>query len=299
MTYRVSRSQIVYAMSKDNDPVIHVPSGSEIVFETCDCFEDQIQSKDTHFGSLDWNRINPATGPVFIEGAEPGDTLAVTIHQIKLAEKAVMVTSKGLGAIGDRLQDSKIEIVPIRDNKATLFGNVDIPLNPMIGVIGTAPEGDSIACGVPDMHGGNMDCRIITEGTTLYLPVNVAGGLLALGDLHAAMGDGEVSVCGLEINGEVRLSVSVIKGRPWPLPMARTSKHLYTIGSDVFLDDAAKLATENMVDLLTKHTNLSQEQAINLMSVGGHLQICQIVDPKKTCRFELSFELLQQLGFAM
>ncbi|VWC76404.1 formamidase [Burkholderia lata] len=299
MSYRVSRSQVVYAMSKDNIPVLSVPSGSEMVFETCDCFEDQINSKDTRFDSIDWNRINPATGPVFVEGAEPGDTLAVTIHEIKLAEQAVMVTGKGLGVIGDRLERSHIEIVPIRGNKAVLFDRVEVPLNPMIGVIGSAPAGDPISSGVPDAHGGNMDCRVMAEGTTVYLPVNVPGALLALGDLHAAMGDGEVSVCGLEVHGEVRLNAEVVKGRPWPLPMAHTGSHLYTIGSAALLDDAAKIATDNMVDLLTQHTGLTNEQAINLMSVGGHLQICQIVDPKKTCRFEMPLDLLAQLGFSM
>jgi len=299
MTYRVSKDQVIYAMSKENNPVLHVASGSEIIFETCDCFQDQIVSKETNFTALDWNRINPATGPVFVDGAEPGDTLAVIIRQIKIAEQAVMVTGAGLGVIGERLQGHTIDIVPVRDQKAVLFGNVEIPLNPMIGVIGTAPAGEPVSCGVPDAHGGNMDCRVIAEGTTLYLPVNVPGALFALGDLHAAMGDGEVSVCGLEVSGEVRVRVAVIKGRPWPLPLARTQNHLYAIASAVLLDDAARQAAANMVDVLTRYTGLTEAQAVSLMSAAGQLQICQVVDPKKTCRFEMSFDLLLKLGFAM
>src|SRR6185437_1497878 len=96
---------------------------------------------------------------------------------------------------------------------------------------------EPISCGTPDKHGGNMDSKVIREGTTLYLPVNVPGALLALGDLHAAMGDGEVAVCGLEIPGEVTVKVDVIKGKEWKLPMAKTADHLYTIASEKLLDD--------------------------------------------------------------
>ncbi|MDF0604342.1 acetamidase/formamidase family protein [Neisseriaceae bacterium TC5R-5] len=296
MQHKVSREHLVYAMSRDNPPALQVRPGSTVVFETCDCFEDQIRTADTPFAALDWSRINPATGPVFVEGAEPGDTLVVEIRDIRLAEQAVMMTAPNLGVIGKQLSHSEIEIVPIKNGKARLFDRVELPLNPMIGVIGTAPAGEPIACGVPDQHGGNMDCKIITVGTTLYLPVQVTGALLALGDLHAAMGDGEVSVCGLEIQGEVEVQLSLIKGQPWPLPLARTAAHLYTIASAVQLDDAADMAAANMVNLLVRHSDLSQAQAVSLLSVGGNLQICQVVDPQKTCRYELPLSVLAQLN---
>src|SRR6185437_13220666 len=98
---------------------------------------------------------------------------------------------------------------------------------------------EPISCGTPDKHGGNMDSKVIREGTTLYLPVNVPGALLALGDLHAAMGDGEVAVCGVEIAGEVTVTVEVIKGQAWKLPLAQTADAVYTIASEKLLDDAA------------------------------------------------------------
>lgn len=293
---RVPNNLLIYAMDKNNIPVLAVDDGTRIVFETCDCFENQITSVDTPFAELDWNRINPATGPVYVKGAEPGDTLAVTIERIEVADRGVMVTGPNLGVIGDELGENVIRMIPVRDGKAIFSDKLEIPINPMIGVIGTAPAGDPVACGTPDAHGGNMDSKVIREGTTLYLPVQVPGALLALGDLHAAMGDGEVAVCGVEIAGEVTVTVRVIKGKNWKLPMAKTSEALYTIASEKLLDDAATTATRNMVHFLETECGLSKHDAIALLSIGGNLQISQVVDPLKTARFELPLSILEKLG---
>ncbi|KEO81449.1 acetamidase/formamidase family protein [Tumebacillus flagellatus] len=293
--YRVSKDHMIYAMSKEHAPVLTVEDGATVVFETCDCFENQITAVDTPFEELDWDRINPATGPVYIEGAEVGDILAVQIQRIHLADRGVMLTGPGLGVIGDDLKEVSIRLLPIEDGRVVFSEKVKVPLNPMIGVIGTAPAGDPVSCGTPDAHGGNMDCKIITEGTTLYLPVNVPGALFALGDLHAAMGDGEVAVCGVEIAGEVTVQLSVLKGKSWKLPMAETADAVYAIGSQPLLDDAATLATQNMVHYLEIEAGLQKHEAIELMSIAGNLQICQVVDPKKTCRFEVKKSVLAQI----
>lgn len=302
-SYTVSKDQLIYAMSSANAAVLEVASGSTVVFETCDCFEDQIQSADAVYDGLDWSRINPATGPVYVTDAEPGDVLALRIDQIALAGQAVMLTGPKLGVAGDRLKAAKIRVIPIADGFAILPDGIRIPLNPMIGVIGTAPAGAAISCGTPDAHGGNMDCKIITEGTTLYLPVNVPGGLLALGDLHAAMGDGEVSVCGMEIAGEVTLRITLIKAQDLPsglpTPMAQTAAAFYTIASAKLLDDAANMAANQMVDFICAQTTMSIDDAVNLLSVAGNLQICQVVDPLKTCRYELPKTVANQLGLKL
>ncbi|HWQ43998.1 MAG TPA: acetamidase/formamidase family protein [Desulfosporosinus sp.] len=294
--YQVPK-KLIYSMSATHKPVLSVPNGSTLVFETCDCFEDQITSEQTPFQALDWARINPATGPVFIEGADPGDMLEVKIEKIKLRDHGVMVTGPDMGVLGDELTENSIRIIPIRQGKVFFTENVELPLNSMIGVIGTAPLNEDISCGTPGNHGGNMDCKIIGEGATLYLPVNVPGGLLALGDLHAAMGDGEVSVCGVEVSGEVTLSVMVIKGKQWLLPFVKTSKAIYMIASEKSLDEAAIRATKNMVHFLVSECALSQYDAITLLSIAGNLQICQIVDPLKTVRMELPLSVLDQLEY--
>ena len=297
---KIPKDRMVYAMSRDNVPVATVNSGSEVLFETCDCFSDQITSAETVFNELDWQRINPATGPVYIVGAEPGDALKVTIKKITLtSQQAVMVTAPQLGVIGDELSAPQVTIVPIEQGHAIMPGNVRVPLNPMVGVIGVAPAGKAISCGTPDSHGGNMDCKMITAGSTLWLPVNVPGALFALGDLHAAMGDGEVSVCGLEVPGEVLVELTVVKNRQLPLPMLENNETIFTLASAVTLDDAAALAARNMAHFIADNTSLMLAEAINILSIAGDLQICQVVDPLKTCRYALPKSVAAQLSLSI
>ncbi|WP_047151115.1 acetamidase/formamidase family protein [Aneurinibacillus tyrosinisolvens] len=285
--YRINKQDAIYAMSPENKPVLTVLSGSTVVFETCDCFEDQIRTADTDFGELDWNRINPATGPVYVEGAEPGDMLAVHIQKIDIAEQGVMVTGPGLGVAGAEFTENVIRMIPVQDGHAVLSDSLRIPINPMIGVIGTAPAEESISCGTPGDHGGNMDCKQIREGSTLFLPVNVPGALFALGDLHAAMADGEVAVCGVEIPGEVTVKIDVVKGEKWPLPMIINEEHIITVASEVELDKAADRAVVNMVHFLNEEAGMDKAEATFLLSLAGDVRICQIVDPLKTARVEL------------
>ncbi|QUG84352.1 acetamidase/formamidase family protein [Bacillus nitratireducens] len=297
--YRIHKEHIVYAMSPDNQPCMEVEGGSRVVFETYDCFENQIDSEDVAFQELDWNRINPATGPVYIKGAEPGDILVVTIEKIKIAEQGVLTTGADLGVMGEELNENTVKIVPIH-NEHVLFSNeLQIPINPMIGVIGTAPKEESISCGTPHDHGGNMDCKEIKEGTTLLLPVNVPGALLALGDLHAAMGDGEIGVSGVEVAGEVTVTVQIIKGKKWPLPMAIQKEKLMTIASEKLLDDAANRAVRNMVTFLHEELEMSKADATLLLSAVGNLKVCQVVDPLKTARMELGMNYVEKLGFTL
>ncbi|SCC67482.1 acetamidase/formamidase family protein [Kosakonia oryziphila] len=293
----INNTHVIYAMSRENPHVATIASGDEVLFQTCDCFSDQIVNDATVFQEINWQRINPATGPVFVQGAEPGDVLKVHIRQIRLnRDWAVMITAPDLGIVGDELREPTVTIVPINEGHALLAAGVTAPLRPMIGVIGVAPDGEAVSCGTPYSHGGNMDCKEIVEGTTLWLPVYVPGALFALGDLHAGMGDGEVSVCGLEIAGEVIVELTVVKNRPLPLPMLENDDSLFTLASAVTLDEAATLATRNMVHFLTDNSPLSLPEAINILSVTGNLQICQVVDPLKTCRFALPKSIAKQLG---
>lgn len=293
---RIAKEQIIYAMAPTNEPVLLATPGSTIVVETCDCFENQIQSADTVFTELDWNKINPATGPVYVEGAEPGDILKVRIKKIQIADRGVMVTGPKLGVLGEQMDQNVIKMLEIRDGKVIFDDKIAIPLNPMIGVIGTAPADQSISNGTPDAHGGNMDCKQIREGTTLLLPVNVPGALFSLGDLHAAMADGEVCVSGVEIPGEVTVELDLIKGKKWHLPMAITSEHVITIASAKLLDDAADMAVKHMADWLTKEAGLSTAEAGMLLSVAGDLRVCQVVDPLKTARVELPRWIAEKYG---
>ena len=286
--FKIPKEHSVYSMNATNEPILRVPAGSQVEFETSDCFADQIQSKDDTFGGLDFSRINPATGPLYIEGAQPGDILSVKIDKIDVAKCGVVAVGKDMGVLGHLFYDHMLKIVPIEGGKAIFSEKIHLPLNKMVGVIGVAPKpSEDIACGVPDYHGGNMDCKEITEGRTLHLPVNVPGALLALGDLHAVMADGEIGVSGLEVAGKVTVTVDVIKNKTQPTPMLFSDTHIMTIASDEDLDIAANMAVENMAKYLVSEFGFSLHDAVMLISLAADVRICQLVDPKKTVRVEM------------
>lgn len=293
----ISRERIIYAMSAANEPAARAQDGETLVFETADCFGGQIRRESDKLGAIDWARINPATGPVYVEGAEPGDTLKVEIQKIELDTQAAMVEAPDEGITGCAAADEHTKILPVSGGVVTFSDALHLPVRAMIGVIGTAPAGEAVSTGTPDAHGGNMDCTRIGEGATLYLPVNVPGALLAMGDLHAAMGDGEVCVCGAEIAGRVTVRVSVVKGRPLPTPFLVNSTHAMAIHSAEGLDAAAAGATMRMRDFLIDQAGMQPHEAGMLLSLTGDLRICQAVDPNKTCRMEVPVSVIGDLGY--
>jgi amidase len=293
----ISKEKFVLIMSPNNEAVERIESGQTILFETYDCFSNQIQREDQPFSSVGWDKINPATGPLFVEGAEPGDTLKVEILEITVADQGVMAISPKMGALAGTVTDEKTKIIQIEDSKAKFSEKLELPIHPMIGVIGTAPKDEDIPTGTPKDHGGNMDCKKIVKGTTLYLPVNVAGGLLAMGDLHAVMGDGEVVICGLEIPGQVTVRVTVQKGQKLPLPFLVDDNHVMAIASAETLDEASKKATKNMHTFLVEQLGMDVDEAAMFLSVGADLKVCQIVDPLMTSRMELPKWVLEKYNY--
>jgi amidase len=163
-------------------------------------------------------------------------------------------------------------------------------------VIGVAPEGEPVSCGTPGPHGGNMDTKLITTGATLYFPVFHEGALFGLGDLHAAMGDGEVCVTGIEIPAKVTVTLEVIPGVTIPHPFLENEDGLYVIVSKQTLDEAAKAAVEVMIDTLLPHMDLSLAELTMLCSAVGQAQISQIVDPLMTARFFMPMSVLDAYG---
>jgi amidase len=293
MTTQLTTESYIYAMDKNNKPALTVKSGSQVEIDTFDCFQDQIQSEETTFNAIDWNQINPATGPVYVEEAQPGDILKVTIDNIQLGEQGVMVVGPELGVMGHRMEKFEVKIISVKDDKAIFNEKLALPLNPMIGVIGVAPEGDAVNNGTPGAHGGNMDTKLITTGATLYFPVFQPGALFALGDLHAAMGDGEISVSGIEIPAKVKVTLEVIKGHSINYPILENEDGVATLVSKELLDEAANVAVEEMIDLLQPQTDLSLAEFTMLMSAAGQAQISQIVDPLKTARFFVPRSILE------
>jgi len=289
---KVSKDNFIYAMSAKNQPALYVEPKSKVVFETWDALHGQVKTAEGGFDGLDWNNVNPATGPVYVNGAEPGDILSVSIDSIKVAEEGIVLCGKGMGVMGSVLQGSAVRIAHIENDIAHFSNDVKLPLNKMIGVIGVAPENGEIPCGVPGLHGGNMDCKEIKEGSTLLLPVFVPGALLAMGDLHAVMADGEIGVSGLEVSGEVTVAIDIIKNKKMPLPMIWSDSYVMTLASDEDLDIAADMAVANMIEYLTSHESFTMHDAIMITSLAADVRICQLVDPKKTVRVEFPLAYL-------
>lgn len=297
--HNLSAKDVIYSFSKAHSPVLRVRSGDTVSIETYDCFTNQIQSADQEVSAIDWNQINPATGPIFVEEAMAGDLLKVTIDDLEIGHQGVMVTGPGLGVMGHRLEAMESKIIPIENAKAIFNEKLHLPLNPMIGVIGVAPEGEPVSCGTPGAHGGNMDTKHITKGATLYFPLFTEGALFALGDFHAAMGDGEVSVSGIEVPGRATVTLEVIKGIHSKYPLLTNNDGMSMLVSAMTLDEAVKIATEEMIDLLLPHTDLSLSEMTMLMSAAGEAQISQVVDPLVTARFFVPQYVLNSLEISL
>jgi|LSQX01.3.fsa_nt_gb amidase len=290
----ITKDKIVYTFDKENVPVERISSGETIRIETCDCFTDTVTSEDDLMMDLDFSKINPATGPIYVEDAMPGDVLKVEILKIDLEPLGIMAVGEGLGLLGEHVTSAQTKLFPITNDTVDMFG-LTLPLTKMIGVIGTAPAGEAVPNGTPDEHGGNMDCTIIKEGSTLYLPVGVEGALFALGDLHALMGDGEISVSGAEAAGAVEVKISVIKDYALPTPSVLTKDFFATLSSAETMEAASKDASKKMIDFLVSNANLHFNEAYMILSAAGKLAVCQVVDPLLTMRMELNREYLDTL----
>ena len=242
----------VFAMGEGKEKAVHVRAGEVVTFKTRDCFNNQISSEAYVLDALDWDHINPATGPVYVEGASVGDVLKVSILDIELDNEGTMCCLPENGVLGKDVVNSQIKKVKV-ENGYCYFNELQLPINPMIGVIGVAPKDENVPCGTPGSHGGNMDNTKIAKGSTLYLPVFHEGAYLALGDVHACMGDGEIMVSGVEIGATVTAKLEVIKGVSIENPRLEDDTHIYTIASNEDLEKAIYTATKDMCSILMKH----------------------------------------------
>jgi len=298
MTTKVTRDRLFFAFEPKLNPAIHVEQGEDVVLETHDCFEGQIQKPQDLVDKLDWNHVNPATGPVYIEGAKPRDILRVDLLEVKVGKQASMVTIPGEGALGDIITDMETAILKLEGDHIIFKDKIRIPKKPMIGVIGVAPESGSVPNGTPGPHGGNLDCTLMCEGNSAYFTVGVEGALFGAGDFHAAMGDGEIVVCGAEISGELHFRAEVVDSlKGLPTPFVQTPNVVATLYSAPTTDEAASGAIHRMAQFLTDFVKIPLNDAGMLMSLVGELKFCQVVDPLKTVRFEFPKSVLGEYGF--
>lgn len=290
---RVGKEHVIFEMNKENKAAASVDSGTTVVFETLDCFSGEVQSENDTVSDIDFSKVNPATGPLYVNDAKVGDTLKVTIKRIDIDDKGAVLTAPGLGLLSEGIEKEETAIAEITEDM-TVYKGFNIPLTKMVGVIGTAPAGEGVNTGTPHDHGGNLDTTLLGEGATLYLPVNVDGALLAMGDMHSSMGDGEIMGSGLEVAGEIEVSVEVLKDSDLPLPFIETDELYVTLASRETMEDASKLALNHMVDFITKKTDLTFNQAGMFLSMAGDLKVSQAVNPNKTMRVEVRKDVLNK-----
>ncbi|MDU6115379.1 MAG: acetamidase/formamidase family protein [Paeniclostridium sordellii] len=291
----IRKENYTFTFSNSNKPVSFIKPGNNIVFETHDCMCSQISCETDNLDGIDFDKVNPATGPLYIEGAMPNQTLKVTVQSIDLDNYGIAMTGPGVGVLGEKLDKMTHNILNITENSA-IFKNIELPLNKMIGVIGVAPNSESINCGTPGSHGGNMDCKVIGEGSIVYLPIYTPGALLSVGDVHAVMGDGEIGVSGAEVGAKVDVNVELISNFKINNPIVETDDAYYTIASAQTLDDAYKIAVEDMFEILLSKCSLSKNDLIMLMSLTCDIEVCQVVDPLKTIRYKIKKEILKKLN---
>lgn len=292
-------AKTLFSFDKDLEPVLKVPSGETVRIRTKDCFGNQLQGPEDQLSEIDWEAINPATGPVYVEGAVAGGTLKVHIDNIELDAQTSSCTGKDEGVCGDRFSDWATHFCKVEDGKVVWDERLSIPLAPMIGVIGVAPEGEPVNCGTPGKHGGNMDNTAIAAGATLYFPVAVDGALFGCGDMHAVMGDGEVSVSGAEVAGYATVTLTALPELSVPNPLIENETHFGIIVSAESLDKASELAVQQMVDLLASRTNEAEADLVMLLSLVADVRVCQMVDPEKTVRFMVPKYVLDAIGFSL
>lgn len=288
----ITNDKLVFAMDKENKPVEKAKSGDRLTFHTLDCFCEKLKSEEQKISELDFDRVNPATGPLFVEDAEIGDVLKVKIEKINIKDTGMALAGPGMGVLGEEIKKEKIRKIKIENEKVNFLGR-KLSLRKMIGVIGTAPKERSVPTGSPDKHGGNLDCTMVKEKAEIFLPVNTKGALLSMGDLHATMGDGEISGAGLEISGSVEIQIEVIKDFNYKTPLIKADDKIITLGSAKTMEDATKIALLNMADLLMEKMDIDFEDANILLSLYGDVKVCQLVNPNVTMRLEISEDILK------
>jgi amidase len=258
--------------------VATVSPGDRFVVETHDTSTGRIHRIEDvpEFVRIrDPRKVNPAAGPVFIEGAVPGDDLIVEILDIRLQPYGFVRVLAGAGVLQKEIESDGVLMARIDGEHVVLGERMRLPLRPMVGVIGTAPADGVIYTAAPGAQGSNIDVNAVTVGARIHLPVHVPGALLAIGDVHASMGDGEVSGTGVEIAGEVTVRVDLVPGAAPARPWIETAADWITTGSGPTLEDAVEMAVEELAQLLMTRFGLSRTEAFLLVSARGDVRIGQ------------------------
>lgn len=293
-THTIHRAQHKFGWNKDFEPAVVAKSGETIHFECLDSSGGQLGRDATleTLNSLDFGKINPVSGPVYVEGAKPGDALKVTLRKFIPSGVGWTANIPGFGLLADQFKDPALHVwtYDTATMAPSLFGpGGRVPLKPFAGTIGVAPAEPGTHSVVPPRRvGGNLDIRDLSAGVTLYLPVEVEGALFSIGDTHAAQGDGEVCGTAIESQMNVEATIELVKDAKLQSPRFTVTepvtRHLDGAGYEVTtgigpdLMTGARESVMRMIDLLTVEHGLNPVDAYMLCSVCGDLRISEIVD---------------------
>jgi amidase len=292
--YEVKPSELKYTYAASYAPVARLKPGNILETNTVDCFGNAIKKPGDTLSMAPGD--NPLTGPFYIEGAGPGDTLAVKILDLKVdGNQGIGALAPGFGAVNSTNYTpminppipEKIWFYPIdhATNTATFQAldskfTVKIPMHPFFGCIGVAPAGGEARSSiVPEAFGGNMDSPEASVGNTVYFPVNVPGAMLFLGDGHAAMGDGEIAGTAIEVALRGRVQVHVIKNHKISWPRFENDEYIMTVGAYRPLDDALRIAFTELIGWIHSDYHLSELDAYELLSKVAEIHLNEMVDP--------------------
>lgn len=282
--YFLTKDQTHNKFSKNVPPVLKVPSGAVIEVQTEEAADEEIKlgSGVEDLVNMNSDLVHPLTGPVYVEGAEPGDVLAVTLHKIEIGDWGWVGIFPGFGLLADEFSEPYLKTYELgKDKKDIQFSDkITIPLKPFPGVMGVAPDTEEMLSTIPPRaNGGNMDDHDMVEGTTVYFPVFVEGALFSIGDAHAVQGAGEV--CGTAIETPMRIvyEVNVIKGKKYIKEPQYESDDFYAVTAfATTLDEASKKSLHYMVDYLEVEHGLDRTEAYVLCSLAADLKIAEVVD---------------------
>lgn len=291
-THHLTDERVHYTWDASNEPVVEIESGDTVVVWTRDVSDNQVtpDSDTSVLAGLDLNRLYPLNGPIAVRGAAPGDTLAIEVLDIHTQGWGWTAILPGLGLLSDEFADPYLRVFDLsHGDVAFMREDVVIPLAPFFGTMGVCPAGAKAQSVMPPgTFGGNMDTRQLVRGSTLYLPVQLDGALFSCGDAHAAQGDGEVCVTGLETPMFASLRFTLEKGRSIPSPQYRTPAPLTprvdsapffaTTGVQGDLYVAAQDAVRAMVEHISRTYELGREDSYLLCSLAVDLKISEIVD---------------------
>jgi amidase len=290
---RISRSHRVFTYSSEHEPCATIALGERVLVETTNAFGDQKLEPGDTLDVLDFDQCDPLTGPLYIEGAEPGDSLVVHIEHIELIGTGIQGVIPDFGTL--EWERMPLHFFTPENGRLRWLRGIEFEIRPNLGAMGVAPATGSIPSIEPGDHGGNQDAKHVCAGSAIHFPVFHQGALLFMGDCHQIQGDGELCGVAPETDAEVTFHVELLKGKTIRRPRIVTPVRYMALASAKTLEDAVKLAVRDTIDLLMEEKGLTADEAYLLITIKADIEICQVVDPLVTVRVAMDRDFFESL----